>query len=558
MRFVVSRIRVEAPGALDGELVELADGEGIVFGRAPDVSRGSEPGVRLRAHTLAAPSVSSTHAVVWRDGERVRVRDLASRNGSWLRLSSTQTTEQSASDDVHLRLGFATHVSGQSRPIEPPHYGDTADYGSGIAQAIQNWLGHHEIRAKVYATRSQAPTNSLALPLPNGDHVVIVAEHTVDDTFHDLMVPVARYVAAQNSVYAAEQETRSDGMILGSPAIRLVHRRVVEAAMQNTTRLVLLGPSGTGKERLARAYHRHLGRGPLVTVNCATLSRERFVADLFGAEAGAYTGAQRAVIGAVERADSGTLFLDEIGEMPLDVQSQLLRFLDTGEYQRLGATGVTRTASVHVVAATNRDLRAMVNAGTFRLDLFFRLALEVIEIPSLRERFKDAIAYLASQKLGACSALDALQPRALELLRQHPWPGNFRELVNLVQRLPRSATPASIDEETVRRILGAGALVVSDRIPTVAEPAPSGDWLDWLRAAATAFCAEHGEAGPRTWSDMTSFVEQYLKPYALVHMAGVETAAGAEAVSVSKVADSVRADRGTVIKQLRRYFDSRG
>jgi two-component system nitrogen regulation response regulator GlnG len=379
---------------------------------------------------------------------------------------------------------------------------------------------------------------------------------TIDEQYADLLVTVARYVAAQNAIFVAEQEARGDGMILASAAVRQVHRRVVEAAMRNITRLVLLGPSGTGKERLARAYHRHLGRsGELVTVNCATLSRDRIVADLFGAEAGAYTGAQRAIIGAVERADGGTLFLDEIGEMPMDVQSQLLRFLDTGEYQRLGATGVTRHADVHVVVATNRDLRVMVHEGAFRLDLFFRLALEVIEVPSLRERFKDAMAYLAGQSLGRVSALDALAPAALELLRQHPWPGNFRELVNLVMRLPRDTGPSAIHADQLRALLDMGSIIA--RPAAVMAPPSTGDLTDWLRDSAAAFCSDTGTTGPTTWSEMTTFIEQYLKPHALVHMAGVATAPNVDTLAIPKIADTVKADRGTVMKQLRRYFESR-
>jgi transcriptional regulator with GAF, ATPase, and Fis domain len=385
----------------------------------------------------------------------------------------------------------------------------------------------------------------------------IQAARTIDDQYAGLLITIARYVATQNAIFVAEQETRSNGMILASPALRQVHRRVVDAAMRNLRRLVLLGPSGTGKEHLASAYHRHLGRsGPLVTVNCATLSRDRIVADLFGVEAGAYTGAQRMTMGAVERADGGTLFLDEIGELPLEVQSQLLRFLDTGEYQRLGATGVNRSADVHVVAATNRDLRAMVLDGTFRLDLFFRIALEMIEVPPLRDRFTDAIAYLAAHSLGQTSALDALEPAALDVLRQHAWAGNFRELVNLVMRLPRDVPAASIDAGAIRRLLGAGALMTPPVIATVASP-PAGEWTDWLRDSAAAYCADSGNAGPTTWGEMTTFIEQYLKPYALVHMAGVMSAPNVDAVAASKVADALKADRGTVVKQLRRFFQSR-
>ena len=495
----------------------------------------------------------------------MHLRDLGSRNGSWVQLPSDVTVSLPDRTDVYLRLGFQSAQSGTERPIEPARYDDPKEFGQAVARAISGWLAERGIQMAITVLGDEPPLlGAVSLPLASGETLSALAVRTIDDRHQDLVVQIARYVAAQNALFVAERETRSDGMVLASAAIRQVHRRVVDAALHNVTRLVLLGPSGTGKERLARTYHRHLARsGPLVTVNCATLSADRIVADLFGAEAGAYTGAQRTVIGAVERADGGTLFLDEIGELPLEVQSQLLRFLDSGEYQRLGATGVTRTADVHVVAATNRDLRAMVNDGKFRLDLFFRLALEVIEVPSLRERFKDAIAYLAGYSLGRTSALDALQPSALDVMRQHAWAGNFRELVNLTMRLPRDAAQGSIDVDAIVRLLGAGALVTAKPAPAVADTAASADrsmdpaWTDWLRDCAAAFCADTGSTGPSTWAEMTAFIEQYLKPHALVHMAGVASAESADAVAVPKVAEALKADRGTVVKQLRRYFQSR-
>ncbi len=554
----VPRIRIEVPGT-EGELVEVHEGEGVVFGRAPDAKRLGETRVELvREHAVRVPSVSSNHAFVWMNDRTVQIRDLNSRNGSWLRVPHDVPAQVTTDGDLQLRLGFVAATSTPARPIEAPHYNNETEFGAAIAQAIRVWLANHDLRMRAHTTREAPPPNAITLRLANGEVLVLQAEHTLDERLHVLMTPVARYIAAQNAIYGAEQETRRDGMILASAAIRQVHRRVVETALQKLC-LVLLGPSGTGKERLARAYHRHLGcSGALVTVNCATLSGERLVTDLFGAAPGAYTGAPASgIVGAVEHANGGTLFLDEIGEMPPEVQSQLLRFLDTGEYQRLGAPGVTRTASVAVVVATNRDLSTMVNKGAFRLDLFFRIAHEVVEVPPLRERFMDAIAYLASQPLGTTTARDAIQPAALDILRQHPWPGNFRELINFVKRLPRDASANSIDADALRRTLGAGALRISAPISVPTEAGPTDDWLDWLRASANAYCAEHGDRGPMTWGEMTAFIEQYLKPYALVHMAHVADAPGADAVPVSKVADAVKADRGTVIKQLRRYFESR-
>jgi transcriptional regulator with GAF, ATPase, and Fis domain len=467
--------------------------------------------------------------------------------------------------DAQLRLATATGPgSGDGLP-DPPRFTGAADYGEGIARAIRDWLQRHDMKVSVSV---EAPAKGAAgapiddpridavgIRLAGGAAIVVQSEGTVDERFSGLLSQIARYIAAQNALYAAEEETRGDGMILASPAIRQVHRRIVELATQGVPRVVLLGPSGTGKERLARTYHRHVGaERPLVAINCASLGRDRLIADLFGAEAGAYTGAQKTMIGAVERADGGTLFLDEVGEMPLEVQPQLLRFLDLGEYQRLGSIGVTRTAHVHVVAATNRDLRRMVADGTFRADLFFRLALEVVEVPPLRQRFGDVAAYLEAQPLGDVSARDALSPDALELLRRHRWDGNFRELVNFVRRLPRSATAGSLDAALVQRALEAGALAPPRETAPPAE-APS-DWAACVQASVAAAAAA-GLPEPSSWSDVVQFVEQYLKPYALVHLAGVADATGVDSVALGRVAERVKADRGTVLKQLRRYFESK-
>lgn len=557
-RIVMHRIRVELPNPQHNVEVEVAANEGLVVGRAPDRSAIEEPpAATLRECVLSAPSVSAMHAVVWSDGARVHLRDLGSRNGSWVRVNQGQTLTLDGGHDMQLKLGFPTGAASSSGVPEPPRYMRDDEFGAGMVRAVQRWLAQREVVAHVRVVAEPA-RDALSFALESGGYLVVEVDRTVDDAFHETLVALARYVAAQNTVYAAEQLTCSEGMILGSDIIRGLHRRVVEAAMQSTPRLVLLGPSGTGKERLARAYHHRLGRsGPLVTVNCSTLSRDRMVADLFGAEAGAYTGAVRAMVGAVERADGGTLFLDEIGEMPPEVQSQLLRFLDSGEYQRLGATGVSRHADVHVVAATNRDLRAMVTEGTFRLDLFFRLALEVVEVPALRERFDDVKGYLATKGLLRCSALDALQPAALEALRQHSWPGNFRELINFAQRLPRDATEASINAATVHKLLATGAVAISPLPVEEVAPVSTGNWLDWVREAAAAYCVANQADGPRTWNDVTTFIEQYLKPHALVHIAGVEKATSPETVAVARVAETLKADRGTVIKQVRRYFESR-
>jgi DNA-binding NtrC family response regulator len=553
----VTRIKIEAPGQLEDEIVELKEGEGVIIGRAPESAALREVDIAVRPYAIGSPSVSANHAAIWVRDARVVVRDLGSRNGTWLQVPPQATGELPCGRDASVRLAWNARDRASDRHIELPRYRDASDFGAGVAHAVQTWFAEHDVTAQVTTARATTGrTGAIALRLANDEQLEVVVERTVDERFHELMSQVSRYVATQNALFCAEASTRDEGMILASPAIRQVHRRVVQAAMENLPRLVLLGPSGTGKERLAQAYHRHLSRtGPLVAINCAALSRDRMVADLFGAEAGAYTGAQRTMIGAVERADGGTLFLDEIGEIPLDVQPLLLRFLDTGEYQRLGAIGVARRANVFVVVATNRDLRRMVDDGTFRTDLFFRLALEVVEVPSLRERFSDAIAYLASCSLGPTSAYEAMQPAALDVLREHVWAGNFRELVNFVQRLPRPSAAAEIDADVVCRALATGAVAAIHRASPAAAT-PEG-WLDWVRASALAFVDEAGGRPPATWGDMTAFIEQYLKPFALAHMAEVAEARSLDDLSVARVADRLEADRGTVTKQLRRFFETR-
>lgn len=214
---------------------------------------------------------------------------------------------------------------------------------------------------------------------------------------------------------------------------------MIRAVAPSEASVLILGESGTGKELVARALHQGSPRraGALVTVNCAALAENLLESELFGHEKGAYTGAQRHRDGRFVQADGGTLFLDEIGEMAPALQAKLLRALQQGEVQRLGSDRAIRV-DVRVLAATNRDLEAEVRGGGFREDLYYRLNVIALRVPSLRERRED-IPLLARHFLTRFAARNrkafrGFSPRVMDLMLHYDWPGNVRELENVVER----------------------------------------------------------------------------------------------------------------------------
>jgi len=228
------------------------------------------------------------------------------------------------------------------------------------------------------------------------------------------------------------------GMIGVSRPIQQVYRLTRMVAPRDTAVLVT-GETGTGKELVAHAVHEISARArqPFVVVNCAAIPEALLESELFGHARGAFTGAVQSRLGRIHVAHGGTLFLDEVGELPLNMQAKLLRFLQNGEVQRLGSADVYRV-DVRVVAATNVRLLDLVNEKRFRIDLYYRLAVFPISIPPLRERAAD-LALLAEHFLkqlcgSAGVAPKRLAPSALELLREHAWPGNVRELQHAVER----------------------------------------------------------------------------------------------------------------------------
>lgn len=273
-----------------------------------------------------------------------------------------------------------------------------------------------------------------------------------------LVAEKTRALEAKNQLLSRALETAAAryGIIGTSPAL-LQALSELERVSEATASVLLLGESGTGKELFARAVHLSSQRRdqPFIKVNCAAIPDTLFESELFGYERGAFTGAQTSRAGWFEQADRGTIFLDEIGEMPLAMQTKLLRTLQEGTIVRLGGKRELRVA-VRVVAATNRDLAQDVLAGSFRRDLFYRLNVIPIRLPSLRERRQDIRAlalHFLSRTNQANQRNVSLSPAALARLEQHPWPGNIRELGNVIERLVLLTDSAMVSGEELARFL---------------------------------------------------------------------------------------------------------
>ena len=229
-------------------------------------------------------------------------------------------------------------------------------------------------------------------------------------------------------------------MIGNSPAIRALEAELA-CAVRTDAKVLITGETGVGKEVVARLIHQRSGRSaaPLVTLNCAGVPDSLLESELFGHARGSFTGACRDKSGLLEMAPNGTVFLDEVGEMSVRMQVVLLRFLETGEIQRIGADRSHTRVNVRLITATNRDLPSQIAAGAFREDLYFRLNVIHLSIPPLRERSED-IPLLVSHFLRLYSSLHDVEApeissQALDALRTYRWPGNIRELKNVIERL---------------------------------------------------------------------------------------------------------------------------
>ena len=255
----------------------------------------------------------------------------------------------------------------------------------------------------------------------------------------------------QLAIRELEARGESEFIIGNNPKMKEISELIAKVAPAPTT-VLIRGESGTGKELVARAIHRHsaLSNQPLVTLNCTALSPTLLESELFGCKRGAFTGAYTDRKGLFEKADGGTMFLDEIGDMSLEIQAKLLRTLQTGEIRAVGDMR-TKKVSVRIIGATNQDLERAIREGAFREDLFYRINTFTITLPPLRERIED-IPFLAEFFLQRARAkvnkkVEAVSPQALMLLRNYSWPGNLRELENIIERAVVLASSSVIEAE---------------------------------------------------------------------------------------------------------------
>lgn len=612
----MTRIHIQAKGLDQSMSALLQDGCALLIGRSPDPTRidwhrlravskdGDIPNLPARlsdyhVSTLQIPSqrASGNHLFLLKEGATTAIFDLGSRNGTWVKLEPHRPLCVSGAMEVTLSLsGLLSHEPRMIRPAAA-EWTAVEEFGPAVVRALNRWLVQHDAPAECILCAQSSDTQSL--PLADGQSVSLRITGTLPFSMMEFQDTASQYVHDQNTRFL-QLERRVAGMVASSPAIRNILSRLAESAACSR-RVILLGPTGVGKELLARSYHGYSPRhaGPFVTVNCALLEKELLHAQLFGARRGSFTGAVADVPGLIEAAHGGTLFLDELGEMSLDVQKALLRFLDArGEYYRLGDTR-PRHADVQIVCASNIALDdPAYRADRFRHDLWYRLAATVLRIPPLCERRDDILAFLRSQTLPGTSLCiaECLTKDALALVLADSWPGNFRDLENFCERLPLTTRPNGIDLQACQRALLEGRVhsvqptnavepsAILPELPpstagtakrvTTKQPNESGvDYMPHYEAdgdsnaalgweciaehAVRAFLEDHGSARAG-WDQLQILVERYLKPIFVAQAATTrkQTRAG-RATNYSALARRLHIGDGSTVKTHLARFEER-
>jgi two-component system nitrogen regulation response regulator NtrX len=353
---------------------------------------------------------------------------------------------------------------------------------------------HASIETAVEATKLGAH-DFIEKPLSD-EKILLTVRNTLD--FHRM---------AEENVSLRQRFERRYELVGHGPVIERVRERIRRVG-PTQGRVLITGENGTGKELVARAIHRESSRAnaPFVKFNCAAIPLELAESELFGHERGSFTGATRMRKGRFEQADRGTLFLDEIGDLKPDLQAKLLRVLQEGEFERVGGSETIRV-DVRIIAATNQDLDKARADGRFREDLYFRINVIPFHVPPLRERAAD-IPDLVEHFIGLSVEEDVTQgrkqldPEALELLTGYPWPGNIRELKNVVDRILILVPGERVTAEDVRMCLPAAPPTKDGEGPAGHERSLRGLLADFERRAIVARLAEMGGNVTRTADEL--------------------------------------------------------
>jgi sigma-54 specific flagellar transcriptional regulator A len=358
-------------------------------------------------------------------------------------------------------------------------------------------------------------------------------------------------VAASTSAIAELVGADLEGMIIGDAPVMAGLRRLVRQVAPSDASVLLTGPSGSGKEVVARAVHAQSRRAgkPFVAVNCGAIPRELLESELFGHEKGSFTGAHAQHKGRFEEAHGGTLFLDEIGDMPADMQVKLLRVLEERAVQRVGGRGQIEV-DVRIVAATHRDIDAAIDAGSFREDLFYRLAVFPIEIPSLAERGGDVpllARHFLGQGRGRAPGVN-FNAAAYARMTEHGWPGNVRELRNFVERANIMFSGRTIGADEVGALLlrrGRVGAIERNALweATEIQPEPAAQVVVPIRPTAEPAQADMACGQPVALREMLAEIERRYIEEALTLSEGV----------IADAARMLSLQRTTLIEKMRKY-----
>jgi DNA-binding NtrC family response regulator len=444
------------------EVLRLALGPGRVV-----LGRGERCDV-----VLPDPEVSRQQVALWLEGPKCRLEDLS---GKGTVVAGARLEAGQLEDGGDLALGqwravYRAHAAGAGE-VEATALGELTELhpgpkGEATARLQAQVRVRHGGQEQVHRLQADAftvgkdPGNDLVLPhrFVSGRHLTVSREgnrflvrdqHSTNGTWLDgarlfeAELPLHATLRVGEAELTLEPVTTAPrgahsyfGLIGSDPSVRRL-AELIDRVAPSTAAVAVLGESGTGKELVARALHLRSTRAEaaFIPVNCAAISRELIESELFGHEKGAFTGAVAARKGAFEEADGGTIFLDEIGELAADLQAKLLRALESGEIKRVGASRPT-TVDVRIVAATNRDLLADAREGRFREDLYYRLCVIPITLTPLRSRVGDipALAEHFLKTFAPRGQALRLAPAASAALEAHAWPGNIRELRNVIHR----------------------------------------------------------------------------------------------------------------------------